>query len=519
MSQIDLYPAPNTAPHVLSPTRWPGTTPESARTLGILLKENHEKWHNFYNNLKFHNEWVALPLSHVSHRLLALWALGADNEVLKNAYKFDSEEGKLRAAFSSPEPITAHNFYNHLEDESFFNAYVEFFTDIIMIQKKDVGVVLEQFVFSDQAHPGFRTRFFGGLLHGFIHLGYGTEFGMPGMMVEGLALVAVHSDTPGFDTLIQPSASRDTAVGRLVSGFKDALNISSGPDNQNTHALTILSRVMNDPNMECKELDPSELFSFFKDVEKAKALRQYVNDWSINASDPKELDRKIEELQWMNVLIFAAVGSEKLRAGRFRADFFLMHLVTSSLFLPSLAAHLSPSSQEAMFRGYLAVSLAAYVARGRPKIDPVPLFEIPLEDAIFDVNAHEDPPSLNLSASESLTAGGKTANPWLTLIPHAILHFDDHLPKFQRAVAHYASLYGYKSKGCLGGLGIELNGVECIDGTLFLRAGVLAYKRIGRDRGGRVLPSYWDFKGFYGDEEEEDEAELSLAANKAGRVQ
>ncbi|KAJ3871078.1 hypothetical protein F5051DRAFT_423659 [Lentinula edodes] len=187
-ASFDLFPTPSSAlPHALSPTWWPGSTPDSTAILRQLLQENHEKWHIFFNNIGFHN--------HISHRLLALWALGANKEVLKATYESDSEPDKERPAFSSPELITSANFRDHLRDERYFNAYVQFFTDILMVQKKDVASVLEDFVFSGL---DVKTRdengriiqsplfvpFFEGLLHALIFVGYGLEFSLPGMIIH-----------------------------------------------------------------------------------------------------------------------------------------------------------------------------------------------------------------------------------------------------------------------------------------------------------------------------------------------
>ncbi|KAJ3812831.1 hypothetical protein F5876DRAFT_36511 [Lentinula aff. lateritia] len=541
-ASFDLFPTPSPAlPHALSPTRWPGSTPESTAILRQLLQENHEKWHIFFNNIGFHKQVFVFMFailitvayfigSHISHRLLALWALGADKEVLKAAYKSDSELEKERPAFSSPEPITSANFRDHLRDERqvefdilqrilmeksrYFSAYVQFFTDILMVQKKDVASVLEDYVFSGldvktRAENGriiqspLFVHFFEGLLHALIFVGYGLEFNLPGMIIEGLALAAVHRPTPGFEELVSPTheaGSGDYNIKNLTLEFRTSLDAGF----HETHAFTILAHVMKDPMLVVKEANADDIFAIIseKEGEKSKLLRQYSDRWSFNASDAKEVERKIEELQWMNTLIFTVAGFKKSKQDDFRADFYFMHLVTSSLFLPSLTAHLSPSSQELLLRGYFAISLALYVARGRPKIDPKPLFEVAMDDNVFDPEEEPSiaPPALSTLSSSS--KGSKEPNLWLPLISRAILHPDDHVPKFQRAVAHYANLYGSTRKGFFDGLGIELNGVERIDGTLFARAGALTQRRLGRDREGKSLISFWDFEGFYGEDGE-----------------
>jgi hypothetical protein len=102
----ELFPAPSPAPSKLSPAVWPGNSLESTTALQKCLKENHEKFHIFFNDRGFHN--------HTSHHLLAIWALGASAPLIEAAYKINAEYQRL--ATVSPEDITSDNFYDHLGD-------------------------------------------------------------------------------------------------------------------------------------------------------------------------------------------------------------------------------------------------------------------------------------------------------------------------------------------------------------------------------------------------------------------
>lgn len=78
----------------------------------------------------------------------------------------------------------------------YYGAYLAFFTR--EAQAKGIAAVLEEFVFSPKANlgpdpnaphkdqPQMLSRFVSGLIHPMIHTGHGTEFGLPGMLVEGL---------------------------------------------------------------------------------------------------------------------------------------------------------------------------------------------------------------------------------------------------------------------------------------------------------------------------------------------
>ena len=54
-------------------------------------------------------------LSHITHRALAIYALGGPAAIIRDNYERD---GRIqRPAFESPEPITEENFVDHLGDE------------------------------------------------------------------------------------------------------------------------------------------------------------------------------------------------------------------------------------------------------------------------------------------------------------------------------------------------------------------------------------------------------------------
>ncbi len=65
------------------------------------------------------------------------------------------------------------------------------------LSEKGTASVLEEFVFSETANvdvtpndnqqPGMLNRFLGGLVHPMIHTAYGLEFGLPGIVVEGMS--------------------------------------------------------------------------------------------------------------------------------------------------------------------------------------------------------------------------------------------------------------------------------------------------------------------------------------------
>ena len=179
-----------------------------------------------------------------------------------------------------------------------------------------------------------------------------------------------------------------------------------------------------------------------------------------------------------------------------------MHLVTSSLFLPSLLAFLSPPSQALLLRSYFAASLACWISRGRPKIDikgfysssvtayPLPSGSLPRPDASTLPHPDADPNRVK----------AVTPTPWLPIIETSLVHPDEHLIKLQRALAHYSALFGIREQGAkeggLQGAAEELEGAELLDGTLFIRVAGLTAQQLGRVREGEPKGG-WDFQGLY----------------------
>lgn len=49
-----LYTTPSHSPSAQAPTRFSGVTPESTATLLETLRDNHVKWHIFFNEKGYH---------------------------------------------------------------------------------------------------------------------------------------------------------------------------------------------------------------------------------------------------------------------------------------------------------------------------------------------------------------------------------------------------------------------------------------------------------------------------------
>ncbi|KAI0085240.1 hypothetical protein BDY19DRAFT_896974 [Irpex rosettiformis] len=502
---------PNTAAkRVPGPVRQAGWTDESTQQARELLKDNHRRWHIFFNDKHFHN--------HASHHLLAIYAMGADSELLKAAY--ETHVVYQKPAFPPPEDkkidtiIDDSNWKDHLGDERYYQAYLAFWTAKLVDKSISITSVLEKYVFSKDANvvpgktkdaPMMLSRFLGGFLHPLIHCGYGVEFSLPGLIAEGIAQATgqrVEAAAAFPETLFE--ASKLTGLGSHLAN----LVISAKPAGSRLDALTILARVSHDPAFAADKIglpapDDADENSIGRVIRVAgKRLLTYAEEWtSILTGDhvtTEFLSGKYEEVVWMNTVIYATGGWAGRNQGEdknkaFNADFFLMHLVTSAVFLPSFLNTLSPHSASVLLKTYFTISLVLYVARGRPAL--------PISSFYANTSANPTPPtssSASLPAKDTLTPHRAAPNPWLPIIQTTLVHPNEHLCKLQRALWHFADVYGGSPKGRFvdateGGGAI---GLGELDGTLFVRAAGLTADRMRWMKEGQEQGD-WDRGGFF----------------------
>ncbi|QRW21172.1 hypothetical protein RhiXN_06161 [Rhizoctonia solani] len=304
--------------------------------------------------------------------------------------------------------LSHENWRKHLGNEDFYNAYMNFFSE--EIQKHGLSQTFEKFIFSHEANwAKDEARML-------------DQFGVEGMAVEGLAQAAVHKTA--YQKLYDASYfNPSNSTGSYLASLTSALSLaSSNAKPQHTHAFTILARILEDDRLEAGKTCAKD-----RDI-----IREYASLWKVS-EDEKEIQERVEELAWLVTLMFGIGGWKKDR--EFKADFFLVHLVTSDLFIPSILSLLKPADKVVLLRAYFPILLGYFVSRGRPVVDV------------------------------------KVGNPWYTLLTHTVPHRDEHHVKAERALAHSAALYGIRAKGHFSHT--ELKGAEEIDGTLFIRTGGL----------------------------------------------
>lgn len=165
------------------------------------------------------------------------------------------------------------------------------------------------------------------------------------MLATGLAQSAVHPDDAKelIPLSLFQNDSSDSAISRLTALLPSlALNKASGTNehtgangktNTGVHAFTILARVLADDKFApaAVGLPVPEGESQFGRVNGAQgdALAQLAAQWAAELQGPgataDAIAKKIEELAWMNTLIYGVggwTGRENSPTKEFNADFF-----------------------------------------------------------------------------------------------------------------------------------------------------------------------------------------------------
>ena len=195
-----------------------------------------------------------------------------------------------------------------------------------------------------------------------------------------------------------------------------------------------------------------------------------------------ELAQKAEELVWAATLLTFSTG----KPGRTpRLDFFLMHLLNSSLFVQPFCRAIEKRENKAAFlRAYLPVMMLIMLMRGRPRIDAT---------LLMSYNAVPRPPLAHPYAPPAAEALGDPANdgdynPWPALLEGVRYHSDSHVLKAMRTLVFAAQQFGDTAPGGVVGAfragpkgeQVETHpGMGAVDGTIFVRAAGVMMDRLG----------------------------------------
>ncbi|WWC89561.1 uncharacterized protein L201_004485 [Kwoniella dendrophila CBS 6074] len=514
---------PNSTAEPSKVFRWPGVNWESTKAVREVLQEN-DRGYDIYESRRFaHN--------HFPHSALTRYSFGASSQLIRDTWEHD------KSYLISLDPNDSHrdkeevkNIPDKIDDSNWgdrqyvgrkgtYSRYLTFFHK--EIERLGPIETINKYIFSGPANwqkfkngdgeekdgPMMIDRLVGGVFHPFIHVGFGLEFNDKVVLAEGLAEAAVHSDelnapilTPEYvHEILYPSNPVPEHLrrpARDIPESEDCLEPNCAREPRlGRSLLEIYSILSKSEKLVPAPYDPdssiNERIKFASEGSKAQELRDLVEEWSLTDSelDNNEKEgwkRKYEELAILVTLLACATG----RKGKgLKVDFFLMHTLTSSIFIPSYMPILSIPNRRLLLKAYLLVILNTALARGRPQIDP---------DLLMSYDAFPTAPGADsiVKAKEGNVIGRpekkENRNPWLGIIESSLSHPDSHCPKAIRSLLYFSTSYGSTKPGCFIGTYLSggqthetLHGLSKVDGSVFIRGAGAIMNQMGWTREGQ----------------------------------
>ncbi|PWY86442.1 hypothetical protein BO94DRAFT_556914 [Aspergillus sclerotioniger CBS 115572] len=281
---------------------------DSARAVSDVLQEDMTSHHVFFNQMGFHN--------HIPHHILSIYALGATPEQIRAAYT--SNKSYQRPALRVDEKIVRDmadvgTFLKYLGQGEHYSDYLAFFQH--EIEGKGVERVLKEYLFSgEKVAERLLVMLFGGLIHPFIHLGFGIEFNQPALVAQGLAQTAVHDEWTG-PMFFWPAEKAAGGVGK--PGKKSMLQILE--EIRADEKLARSARWEDSGRMENGVLKraPEEMI-------------KYAAQFTVSE---EQIEEKTAEI--INTVAYFASAAQRPDK-QIKLDFFYLHGVTSSIFLSKI---------------------------------------------------------------------------------------------------------------------------------------------------------------------------------------
>lgn len=384
--------------------------------------------------------------------------MGASKERLQEI--FDHHASYQRPIPVSIGPITRESFKEHLSNPDAYTSFLELFN--IEIKKNGMVDTVRRWVWSGD----LLARTVGGALHPLIHIGYGLEFEIPGIVAEGLAMMACTESfylpivgmqpelntSAVFPVSAQSAAENATSSARgyitqLATQLTSQLSMLDGSNKPKDDKTRSAASEQAEPSVDTSGVpflkdNPliaaavgikndktfDGLVSFdtkdksqvvMKSQAAADKIKSYVGQWEIEEST-KGVQKAFRQLHAFALVAYAAAAFKTNTPGsEFKLDFFLMHALTSSEFVHQYISKVSPSEAASLMRSHLSVCIVYYITSGRPGLNV---------DALLGYNS----PNRNNSSS----------NHWLDVFNRALKAEEVHVIKAVRSCAVGQILYG-----------------------------------------------------------------------------
>ncbi|KAM0747010.1 hypothetical protein T439DRAFT_318264 [Meredithblackwellia eburnea MCA 4105] len=383
-----------------------GCSWQNRKLVQTCLMDNHINTHCFFNDDGLHN--------HTAHHLLAAYSLGAGPSLIKDIYELQKVINKPMLPLQSVE-VNETNWTEFLGDANFYPNYLAFFYRLLVAppsppspyagKKDSVVPVLEKYLFGGEGE--MLVRAVSGAIHPLIHIGFGVEFGLIGIVAEGLAQCCVHSPIVRdlFPSAWPPPPPKQTSFQSTLTSAFSSLKLGSSSsflgyaptasplDNfastaaslpreprsripqEGLSGFTILDRILHDSTLGPGSANQQDDFPRLDKAiqNRGDEIRAWCEEWKFRGdtiwkSTPswEEIVKKTEELFWMATVIYAAAS----RPGYVepKMDFFTMHGLTSVLFLPPILEVISPHLRPYLLHSHFRVLVAYWISRGRPNL-------------------------------------------------------------------------------------------------------------------------------------------------------
>ncbi|CAG8180194.1 unnamed protein product [Penicillium salamii] len=249
------------------------------------------------------------------HHMLAIYALGASPDQIQIHH--DREIRVLLPAHSRDLSIIEslyenERFIDHLGELPLYHSYLTFFEKEIA-SKGAIQTMVEYLFVADERAEAMMPHLFTGMWHPWIHLGYALEFQQPLLMAEALAQIATHP-TWGFETVLLPAEK----IPRR---------------NENKRMIEIMDDMRKDEKLMAAPLalNLNKMFDIFDNA--PNEMIKYAIQFTVSV---ETLDDRVAEL--IETAAYCLACSQRPgKAAKF--DFFLLHGLTSSIFLSNIIYH------------------------------------------------------------------------------------------------------------------------------------------------------------------------------------
>jgi hypothetical protein len=302
---------------------------------------------------------------------LASLSFGASPEQIQVI--FEQHISKLRAVPQTLAEITRDNYMDYFNKAEAYTSFLTFFTS--EMNQYGIDETVRRWVWSGD----LLTRTIGGLFHPVIHIGYGLEFKLPGIVAEGLAMACCTDDSLQPLTSIQPNLNRDHLSPLTTSAAIDSqkadqiVNTTTlDSDLDKNPLIQKILKIQSDPELDI--VKPSPVSERIKTIatspESMSKLKKYLDTWEIDAT-PESIHENYRLLFECILIIYGAssFGSKDRNDNRFIMDFVLMHTLTSVYFIYFYLRIIDPSEAVSLLREHWSSTVFHYIVTGRPYLN------------------------------------------------------------------------------------------------------------------------------------------------------